>query len=70
MATKVTSEKIVGNKRRVTVELNEGEEVVVVNPRACYKMGGQLDDIVFGNALTEATKVGWNHFTQEWEVSQ
>lgn len=72
---KTISDRIVKGKRRVTVELNDGEELVAVPKGATallvkeegfYRLGGQTDLIVGGHVLAEAHPIFWCSIEQRW----
>jgi len=53
--------------RRVTVELAPGEVLKSVMEHKCYKLGGQVDDVVVGSVIAEMAPVYWCSITQKWE---
>ena len=55
------------NGRRVTVDLEPGEELVAVQERSHYRLGGQMDDVVNSFTLTQAVPVFWNQHSQTWD---
>ncbi len=68
-------ERVVKGKRRVTVDLSEGEELVAV-PKGTtamlvkdgqhYRLGGQTDLIVGDHVLAEAHPIFWCSIEQRW----
>lgn len=52
--------------RRVTLQLDPGEQIVVVRRDAHYKLGAQMDDIITSDAIEEAVEVFWNIHEQKW----
>ena len=65
---KSIAEGTVNGKRRVTVDLDDGEELVAVPKGATallvkegwyYRLGGQTDPIVGDRVLTEAHPIFW-----------
>jgi len=53
-------------KRVVIAELGEGEELIAVDKNAYYRLGGQMDDVVTENVITDSQKVSWDIFDQTW----
>jgi hypothetical protein len=54
--------------RRVTVELAPGETLVAVKEGGYYSLGGQVEDIVHSNVITDMKGVYWCSITQGWEA--
>ena len=48
------------------VKIEPGERVLIIRDDRHYRLGGQVDDVVAGNALTECTEVAWCSVQQEW----
>ena len=48
------------------VKIEPGERVLVIRDDQHYRLGGQVDDVVAGNVLTECTEVAWCSVQQEW----
>lgn len=63
---KVILNKPKGNKRRVVVELDEGEEFISIRQNAHYKLGSPVEDIVASHVLTATHEVTWCSAGQEW----
>lgn len=53
-------------KRHELIELAEGEEVMSFNDNNYYRLGGQVDDVVHGNVITESEHVVWCSIEQRW----
>jgi hypothetical protein len=53
-------------KRRITVELDEGEEIIAVRPNAFYKLGYPFEEVVPSHVLDGAQQVTWCCIGQEW----
>lgn len=53
-------------KQELVVELDDGEELIAIERRGHYRLGGQIDDIVEWHVLTDSEKVYWCHFEQKW----
>ena len=53
-------------RRRVTVELDHGEELMSFRDNQFYKLGGQVEDVVAGHVITAAERVTWCSVSQEW----
>lgn len=53
-------------KRRVTVELEAGEELLAVKSGSHYRLGHPVEDVVTGNIISECTPVMWCVVTQKW----
>lgn len=53
-------------KRRITVELDEGEELIVVRPDAFYKLGYPVEEVVPSHVLQGTYQVTWCCVSQEW----
>lgn len=62
----VITQKIVRGKRRITVEVEDGEQLLIVKPNSFYKLGGQLDDIVASHIVEDAVEVSWCSIEQKW----
>ena len=52
--------------RRVTVELQPGEQLMAFRDNGYYKLGGQVDEIMQGHVITESYQVMWCSIGQEW----
>lgn len=55
-------------KRRVTVELDHGERLMSFKDENYYRLGGQVEDVVQGQVITESDRVYWCSITQRWEA--
>lgn len=53
--------------RRVTVELQQGEELLSIKDGCYYRLGGQVEDIVQAHVLAGADHVYWCSISQRWE---
>jgi hypothetical protein len=54
-------------KRRVTVELDEGENFIFVSPDSFYKLGYPMDDqVIASHILDGLEKVVWDSLEQKW----
>lgn len=66
---KVISDKpaTVSKKRCVTVELNDGEKIIVIAPDNFYKLGYPMDDqVIASHILDDLEKVVWDSLEQKW----
>lgn len=64
------SDKVVKGKRRVTVELDEGEQLIGVHEGEHYRLGEPLDsDVILGHQLVESQQVYWCIVEQKWKES-
>lgn len=65
---KVVKDQIATLKRprRVTVELQHGEQLMAFKDDCFYKVGGQVDDVVGGYVITESQRVHWCSIEQKW----
>lgn len=63
---KTISQKTVHGKRRITVEVEDGEQLLSIKPNSFYKLGGQLDDIVASHVIEEMGEVSWCSIEQKW----
>ena len=52
--------------RRVTVELQPGEQLMAFKDEYFYRLGGQVDEIMQGHVITESEHVVWCSIGQEW----
>ena len=64
---KTIAEKIVKGKRRVTVDLDEGEQLVPIKPNRHYRLGYPIDDVVPSHVMQDITMVFWDCVGQKWE---
>lgn len=65
---RILSEKLVKGKRRVTVELEDGEQLMGVHENEHYSLGEPLDDeIVRGHMLLDGERVYWCVGEQKWK---
>jgi hypothetical protein len=56
-------------KRRITVELQHDDEVLMsFRPNQYYKMGEPTEDIVQGYAIIGAWPTDWCSIAQEWQI--
>ena len=53
-------------KRVVTVELDDGERLMAINPGRYYRTGYPQEDVVGGYILIESQEVTWCSLGQEW----
>lgn len=65
---KIVNEKMEGDKRLVTVELDKDEELMAFRDDAFYRLGQPLDDVVLGHIITDAAPVAWCSISQKWEA--
>jgi hypothetical protein len=65
---KILSRTVAKNGRvRTTVELDEGEILVAINPGRHYSLGQPLEgDVLGGHILADATPVTWCSVEQKW----
>lgn len=64
---KIISEKVVKGKRRVTVELDEGEQVLAIRRDSHYRLGYPLEDqVIHSSRIENATEVYWCDGEQNW----
>jgi hypothetical protein len=64
---KIKRERVTAaGKPEVVVELEVGEELIAIEKRGHYRLGGQIDDVVEWHVLTDSHKVHWCHFEQKW----
>ena len=54
-------------KRRLTIELDDGEYIRAIKENSFYRIGETLQYIVDSDDLHTANQVEWCVFTQEWE---
>lgn len=48
------------------VKLQPGERALIIRDDKHYRLGGQVEDVVAGHVLTEATEVAWCSVGQQW----
>jgi hypothetical protein len=53
-------------KRRITVELDKDEKLIVVKADTFYKLGYPVEDVVPSHVLEDAQQVTWCCIGQEW----
>ena len=53
--------------RRVTVELQPGEQLMAFKDNDYYHLGGQVEYVMQGHVITESNRVYWCSITQRWE---
>jgi hypothetical protein len=53
-------------KRIVTVELDNGEHIMAINPDEHYKTGYPVEDVVGGHTILDSRHVTWCSLGQEW----
>jgi hypothetical protein len=53
-------------KRRLTIELDDGEYIRAIKENSFYRIGETLEYIVDSDDLHTANRVEWCVFTQEW----
>jgi len=53
-------------KRRLTIELDDGEYIRAIKENSFYRIGETLEYIVDSDDLQTANRVEWCVFTQEW----
>ena len=54
------------DKRTVTVELDDGEDLMAVRRGGFYRLGYPLEEIVFGDQVADAVPVSWCPVEQKW----
>jgi hypothetical protein len=52
--------------RRITLELAPDERVGCLKEGAYYRLGGQMEDIVHSDVITEMKHVYWCSVSQAW----
>ena len=52
--------------RTVTVQLAVGEKLMAFQEDSYYRLGGQVDEIMGGDVITEADHVVWCSIEQKW----
>jgi hypothetical protein len=52
--------------RRITLELAPGETLGCIKEGAYYRLGGQVEDIVHSDVITEMKHVYWCSVAQAW----
>lgn len=57
---------LANGKRKVVIELDESEGIVIVRDGAHYRLGGQVDDIVASHVLKQTRQVYWCSIAQQW----
>lgn len=66
---KQLSEKVVKGKRRVTVELEEGEKLIALNDNKLYMLGEPWEDqVLYGHTLLDAVEVTWCSVEQKMRM--
>ena len=63
---RVVSEKLIKGKRRVLIELDDNEKLLVINENGHYKLGYPMDEIIAGHIIKEMMPVVWCSIQQEW----
>lgn len=65
---KAVSEKpLPHGRRRVTVELDAGEELAAIRSDRYYRLGQPCDDqVMLGDVLADAQPVSWCPIEQRW----
>lgn len=53
-------------KREVVVELEAKDKLVAFQEDRHYRLGGQVEDIVAGHVILEASHTYWCSVAQEW----
>lgn len=56
-----------GNNKRMTIELEPGEAIIVVKDGSHYKLGHPVEDVVSANVIAESQRVTWCSASQEWQ---
>jgi len=54
-------------KRRLTVELDEGEQIRAIKENSFYKLDEPLEYIFDSEVLLTANQVEWCNYSQDWE---
>lgn len=52
--------------RRIIVDLDNNEDLLVIKDGAFYKLGQPVDDVVGSHIITECTQVVWCSAAQQW----
>lgn len=56
-----------GGKRRVVVELDEGEILIALQPNSHYRLSYPLEDQIMGTHIIDSPrKVVWDSLEQKW----
>jgi len=56
-----------GKRRRVVVELDEGEKLIAIQPDSYYQLGYPMnEDVIASHILTDAEEVSWCSLEQKW----
>jgi hypothetical protein len=63
---KILNTKMVKGVKTVTVELDEGEQLVAFRPTGMYELGEPHEDIMPGHVLLESAPVIWCSLEQGW----
>lgn len=63
---KVIKETEVRGKRRITVELDKGEELTALRGEGHYRLGYPHDEVIAAHVITDAVPVVWCSFEQKW----
>lgn len=53
-------------KRIVTVELDNHEHIMAINPDRHYKTGYPIEDVITGHIILDSVPVTWCSIRQEW----
>lgn len=63
---KIIKDSIVKGKKRLVVELEEGEQIAAFDPHKHYQLGYPVEDIVEGHIINNASPVVWCSIEQKW----
>lgn len=55
-----------GRRRRVVVEVDNGETLLAVRENSHYQLGDPLGDVVASHILEQAAEVSWCSVEQKW----
>ena len=47
-------------------EISEGSQLLLIDPKAHYKLGDPIDEVLSGDILTASREVTWDNAEQEW----
>lgn len=62
----ISSKTLKNGKRRVTVDVDPGEELMALRPDSFYKLGYPFQETVQTHIIQDAVQVTWCPLGQEW----
>lgn len=62
----ISQKDLPGGRRRVTLELEPGEELLAVRDGAHYELGAPVDDVIASHVLSATREVSWCSAEQKW----